>query len=99
MRFSGPLPGLGPDTKVSAGRTRPVDVRSFLVAPRSQPQVTAPLGWVLSDLTIASMDDQMNALAAAPDPSLPHPAPGGTSLTAGDLATARRLLTGPLDVS
>ncbi|MFJ6419594.1 hypothetical protein [Streptomyces hydrogenans] len=99
MRFSGPLPGLGPDTKVSAGRTRPVDVRSFLVAPRSQPQVTAPLGWVLSDLTIASMDDQMNALAAAPDPSLPRTAPGGTSLTAGDLATARRLLTGPLDVS
>lgn len=98
MRFSGPLPGLGPDTKVSAGRAEPVDVRSFLVAPRSQPQVTAPLGWVLSDLTLASMNAQMGALADAPDPTLPRAEPGGT-LTAGDLATARRLLTGPLDVS
>ncbi|MEU3690441.1 hypothetical protein [Streptomyces narbonensis] len=98
MRFSGPLPGLAPDTKVTAGGAAASNVRSFLVAPRSQPEVTAPLGWVLSDLTMASMDSQMDKLACDPRTCPPVTRPDGTSLTAGDLYAARRLLTGPLDV-
>ncbi|MFF8835632.1 hypothetical protein [Streptomyces sp. NPDC015130] len=99
MRFSGPLPGLDPAKKVTAGGAAASNVRSFLVAPRSQPEVTAPLGWVLSDLTLASMDSQMGALAGRPSPRPPDATPDGTSLTSGDLHTALRLLTGPLQVS
>ncbi|MEU2543941.1 hypothetical protein ABZ618_00610 [Streptomyces roseolus] len=56
MRFSGPLPGLDPNSKASGLRCGAPDVRGFLVAPRSQPQVTAPLGWALPDPTLLSAD-------------------------------------------
>ncbi|MFD4372353.1 hypothetical protein [Streptomyces sp. NPDC058486] len=99
MRFSGPPPGLGPDTEVTVGGEAASDARSFLVAPRSQPEVTAPLGWVLSDLTMASMDSQMGTLARERNPRAPDMTADATSLTAGDLYAARDLLAKPLDVS
>ncbi|WP_189602466.1 hypothetical protein [Streptomyces lateritius] len=100
IRFSEPVPGLDPGTKVAAAGQAASDVRTFLVAPRSQPEVTAPLGWVLSDLTMSSMDRQMDALAAGRPPQREDVAYDTTSSrTAGDLSTARRLLSGPLNVT
>ncbi|MFH9726033.1 hypothetical protein ACH4M4_24185 [Streptomyces sp. NPDC017254] len=101
MRFSEPLPGLDRGAKVAAGGQPPTDVRTFLVSPRSQPAVTAPLGWVLSDLTMSSMDCQLDATATAcrlqrADSDV---ASDATSLSAGDLSAARRLLSGPLHVT
>nr|WBO75699.1 hypothetical protein SBE_006422 [Streptomyces sp. SBE_14.2] len=56
VRFTGPVPGT----------TRPAasPVRSFLVAPRTEPQVAAPLGWVLSEMSMHSMRRQLDPKAA-----------------------------------
>ncbi|WP_328834765.1 hypothetical protein [Streptomyces europaeiscabiei] len=51
VRFSGPLPG--------TMREAVCPSRSFVVAPRTEPQIAAPLGWVLSAMSIKSMDNQL----------------------------------------
>ncbi|WP_328485035.1 hypothetical protein [Streptomyces zaomyceticus] len=85
VRFTGPLPGT---TLQVASATR-----SFLVTPRREPQISAPLGWVLSDMSINSMDSQLDTLAESPDPSLK---PQVDSLAAGQLSELIQLLKEPV---
>lgn len=62
VRFTGPLPGT---TLEVAPPTR-----SFLVAPRTEPQIAAPLGWVLSEMSMTSMNNQLTSCAnSTGDPS------------------------------
>ncbi|MFE5861675.1 hypothetical protein ACFQ77_14125 [Streptomyces virginiae] len=94
-RFTGPLPGAGPEAELRVGAGPQLKVRSFLVAPHTQPQITAPLGWVLSEMSMSSMDSQMGGLAIAPQPGPSD----GTTVTAGPLSDALRLLSVPLSVT
>ncbi|MFJ3921666.1 hypothetical protein [Streptomyces sp. NPDC090022] len=88
VRFTGPLPGT---TLEVASPTR-----SFLVTPRTEPQMAAPLGWVLSEMSMNSMSMQLTALATeAPDLS------GNTlngRLAAGQLSGLIGLLKGPMSL-
>lgn len=95
VRFNGPLPGTDPKAGLRIGTGPELKVRSFLVAPRTQPQITAPLGWVLSEMSMSSMDKQMLSLADA-QPSGPS---SSTTQTAGQLSDIRHLLSAPLSVT
>ncbi|WP_330262010.1 hypothetical protein [Streptomyces sp. NBC_00539] len=94
-RFTGPLPGAAPGAELRVGTGPQLKVRSFLVAPRTQPQITAPLGWVLSEMSMSSMDRQMQGLTK---PSRSSPS-DGTTVTAGPLSDALRMLSVPLSVT
>ncbi|MFD9521579.1 hypothetical protein [Streptomyces sp. NPDC059979] len=88
VRFTGPLPGT---TLEVASPTR-----SFLVAPRAAPQMAAPLGWVLSEMSINSMRTQLTTLATeASDPS--EDTLNGR-LVARQLSDLIRLLKGPVSL-
>jgi hypothetical protein len=54
VRFTGPPPGTPMQVASPA-----LPTRSFLVAPRTEPQMAAPLGWVLSEMSMQSMRTQL----------------------------------------
>jgi hypothetical protein len=66
LRFSGPLPGIREKTQIRIGKMRCPSVRSFLVAPRDRPDIAAPLGWVLSGMSMEALTRQLNDAAAPP---------------------------------
>ncbi|MFH8581151.1 hypothetical protein OG468_40145 [Streptomyces zaomyceticus] len=91
VRFTGALPGT--TLKVAPATPATPATRSFLVTPRTEPQIAAPLGWVLSDMSINSMDNQLKTLSEALDPSQN---PGEDRLAAGQLFDLIRLLREPM---
>ncbi|WP_141746839.1 hypothetical protein [Streptomyces agglomeratus] len=65
MQFSGPLPGLDLEASLHVGKHPCSSVRSFRVAPTQRPGMAAPLGWVLSSMSMKSLDNQMDTLVAS----------------------------------
>lgn len=86
VRFTGPLPGM-------TGPAAP-PVRSYLIAPRTEPQIAAPLGWVLSEMSMWSMRSQLNTGTTRPDDSVG--APSKKRLVAGQLPDLKQLLKRPV---
>ncbi|MEU3921464.1 hypothetical protein [Streptomyces sp. NPDC029004] len=92
VRFSGPVPGLDAKATVHADSKPDLAVRSFRVAPSKNPNIAAPLGWVLSTMSMESLDDQMGVLATNEQERSSHP------LEAEDLLTLLEVIKGPVRV-
>ncbi|MFE5678565.1 hypothetical protein [Streptomyces erythrochromogenes] len=93
VRFNGPPPGTDPSAELPSG----LRTRSFLVAPRAEPQIAAPLGWVLSDMSMNSMDAQIESLATPPaERAEEHPS---SRVTSGQLHDVLSMLEGPLSIT
>ena len=75
-----PAPGLGTCTRDLAAAARAVPQRLILVVPREFPSVAAPLGWVLSPASRATLS---SGVAVEAEHTCPHPARNQTYCPAG----------------
>ncbi|MFI6377252.1 hypothetical protein [Streptomyces sp. NPDC050546] len=102
LRFSGPPPGVSGSPKIEVNSLRCSHMRSFFVAPSDRPGIAAPLGWVLSDMSMKELDAQLKDLRTEENACTdPRRTRGNDSprWQPSKLRTLLTLLTGPVHMT